>query len=269
MTRAMFLFLSKILPLFIYPLGLVCLLLIVALMLRRRVRWQTSLVVISLLVLWLGGNRIVAMSAARSLEWQYTPPASFANAQAIVVLGGGTRTQSFPRPMHEMNEAGDRLLYALRLYQAGVAPTILLSGGRAAYDSPNAGPPEAESMADILTTMGVPSQALLMESRSRNTYENAVESKKLMDAAGVERIILVTSALHMPRAAAIFRKQGIEIIPAPTDYLVTEADWEYYLRPDLSVQVFNLIPSADDLQLTSQAVKEMIGIGVYWLRGWL
>jgi uncharacterized SAM-binding protein YcdF (DUF218 family) len=73
----------------------------------------------------------------------------------------------------------------------------------------------------------------------------------------------------MPRAAAIFRKQGIEIIPAPTDYLVTEADWEYYLRPDLSVQVFNLIPSADDLQLTSQAVKEMIGIGVYWLRGWL
>lgn len=265
----MFLFLSKLFPLFVYPLGLVCALLVAALILRRHGKTRTALIVTSLLLLWLGGNRIVAMSVARSLEWQYTPPASFADAQAIVVLGGGTRGQSLPRPMHEMNEAGDRLLYALRLYRAGVAPTILLSGGRAAYDSPDAGPPEAESMADILTAAGIPPDALILESASHNTYENAVESKKLLAAAGAERIVLVTSALHMPRAAAIFRKQGMEVIPAPTDYLVTEADWEYYLRPDLSVQVFNLIPSADDLHLTSQAIKEMIGIGVYWLRGWL
>jgi uncharacterized SAM-binding protein YcdF (DUF218 family) len=265
----MFLFLSKILPLFVYPLGLACLLLGAALIVRRWRTWQSVLIASTFLLLWLGGNRLITMSLVRVLEWQYVTPSALPTAEVIVVLGGATRQQSYPRPTHEVNEAGDRLLHALRLYQQGKAPHLLLSGGAAAYDSPDTLAPEAEAMADLLMTMGVPKEALWLETRSRNTYENAVESKKLLDAANIQRVILVTSAMHMPRAAAIFRKQGFDVITAPSDYLVTEADWEYYLRPDLSVQVFNLVPSADDLALTSQAIKEMIGIAAYWLRGWL
>ena len=265
----MFLFFSKILPLFVYPLGLACVLLGTTLILWRRRTWQSLLIASALLLLWLGGNRLVTMSLVRALEWQTVAQVAPISAEVIVVLGGGTRQHSFPRSGSEVNEAGDRLLHALRLYQQGTAPHLLLSGGVGGYDNPNTQQPEAQAMAELLQMMGVPKEAFWLETRSRNTYENAVESKKLLDAANIRRIILVTSALHMPRAAAIFRKQGFEVIPAPTDYLVTQADWEYYLRPDLSVQVFNLVPSADDLALTSQALKELIGIATYWLRGWL
>jgi uncharacterized SAM-binding protein YcdF (DUF218 family) len=84
-------YLSKFLPLFVYPLGLACVLLALALVLRRRRRWQTALVALSLVTLWLGGNRLASMFLVRSLEWQYLPPREPPQAEAIVVLGGGTR----------------------------------------------------------------------------------------------------------------------------------------------------------------------------------
>jgi uncharacterized SAM-binding protein YcdF (DUF218 family) len=145
---------------------------------------------------------------------------------------------------------------------------VLVSGGIVGVDGP-AIEPGAEAMAELLALMGVPPSALWLEPLSRNTYENAVETKKLLDAEGIDRIILVTSALHMPRAAAIFAKQGYAIIPAPTDYKVTAADWDYYWAPDPSIQLFNLLPSARSLDLTAQALKEYIGIAVYRVRGWL
>ena len=124
-------------------------------------------------------------------------------------------------------------------------------------------------MAEILRTMGVPAGVIVMEPRSRNTWENAVETQVLLEEMGAQSVILVTSALHMPRAAAIFHKLEIPILPAPTDYLVTQSDWEFYLRPDAETWLFNLIPSADDLRLTSMAMKEAVGLFVYWMRGWV
>ena len=123
-------------------------------------------------------------------------------------------------------------------------------------------------MAEALVSMGVPPEAIIEENRSRNTWENVVNIQALLDDAGADDLILVTSALHMPRSLAIFRTQGLDPIPAPTDFLVTAADWEFFLRPDVEVQLFNLIPSADDLRLTSMALKELIGMAVYRLRGW-
>lgn len=265
----MFLFLSKLLPLLIYPVGLVCTLLVAAVLLRRRTRLLTALLAACFLLLWLGGNRIVTMAAARSLEWRYAPPAQFPQADAIVVLGGATRAQSWPRATDELNEGADRLIYAYRLWEAGVAPHLLLTGGHAAFVTPETTRSEAAGMAELLRTIGVPAEAIWLEEASFNTYENALLSKPILEEQGAERVVLVTSALHMPRAAAIFRKLGIDVIPAPTDYLVTQADWEHYLRPDPAVQAFNLIPSADDLELTSQVLKEYIGIAIYRLRGWL
>lgn len=265
----MFLFLSKFLPLLVYPVGLACVLLAAALVLRRRPRLLTALLVACFALLWLGGNRIVTMAAARSLEWRYVPPTETPRADAIVVLGGATRAQAWPRATDELNEGADRLIYAYRLYRAGAAPHLLLSGGNAAFVTPETPRSEAAAMAELLTLMGVPEEAIWLEDASFNTYENALLSREILAAQGAERVVLVTSALHMPRAAAIFRKQGIEIIPAPTDYLVTQADWEHYLQPDLALQLFNLVPSADDLELTSQVLKEYIGIAIYRLRGWL
>lgn len=268
----MFYVLSKFLPLVIYPLGLACVLLGLALWLRRRPRWRTAAVGGSLALLWLGSNRIVAMLLLSSLERRYLPSAAVRDyvvrADAIVVLGGGTRAHDYPRTSGEVNEAGDRLLYAARLYRQGVAPYLLLSGGRAGIVEA-ASVPGAETMAGILVEMGVPRESLWLEPVSRNTHENAVETAAMLRDKGMERIVLVTSASHMPRAVAVFSKTDLEVIPAPTDFQVTQEDWAYYTRLDPLIQLNNLLPRASDLERTTRALKEYVGILTYGLRGWL
>ena len=264
----MFLYLSKLLPLFIFPLSLACLLLSALLVLRRRPRWVLWLGLAALLLLWCGGNRLVSMVLARSLEWQYFPPSVLPQADVIVLLGGGEEPLSPPNSLPGINDDGDRIIYAAWLYQQGAAPHVLASGGVVGVDGP-ALQPGAEAMGQLLGVMGVPSDALWLETRSRNTYENAVETKKLLGPKGINRIILVTSALHMPRARAIFAKQGFDVIPAPTDYAVTEAAWRYYLTPDPAVQAFNFFPTTEALHTTMRAIREYAGIVVYRLRDWL
>jgi uncharacterized SAM-binding protein YcdF (DUF218 family) len=261
-------YLSKLLPLFVYPLGLACGLLVVALGLRRRSRWWTRLVALALVLLWLGGNKLVSLTLARSLEWRVPPLSEVPSAEVILVLGGATRSGADPRPLPEIGEAGDRLLYAAWLYQQGAAPRVLVSGGRAAWVSPSSHA-EAEHMATLLGLMDVPREAIWLETESRNTYENAVESVEILEREGVDRVILVTSALHMPRATRVFDRFDLDVIPAPTDYWVTEQEWAFYTQPNLGVQFLHLFPRADSLDVTTRAVKEYIGMVVYRLRGWL
>jgi len=265
-----FLYLSKFLPLFLYPAGLTFLLLALALLLRRHPRWQTRLIAVALVVLWLGGNRLTTMAVVRTLERRHVPPpdAGIPQAGAIVVLGGGTRSPEYPRPMAEVGEAGDRVLYAGYLYQNGAAPLIVVSGAALPWNGQNR-PTEAEAMVDLLMLTGVPRDAIVLEPHARNTYENAIESLKILDDLGVDNIILVTSALHMPRAYAIFAQLPLTVIPAPTDYAFTQADWDLYTQPKLSAQLLNLVPNADNLEVMTRALKEYIGIVVYRLRGWL
>ena len=139
----------------------------------------------------------------------------------IVVLGGGTLSAQYPRQTVEVDQAGDRLIYAAQLYHQGKAEHLLLSGGR--IDWISSGAPPAEDMAALLEMLGVPPQALWLESESRNTYENARNARLFLEPLGIRRILLVTSASHMPRSVALFEKQGFEVIPAPADFSVTQA----------------------------------------------
>lgn len=265
----MFLILSKILPLFVYPTGLACLLLTVSLFLRRESHWPRRLAGLALLLLWLGSNQMTAMAVTRSLEQQYLPPSEIPQADAIVLLGGGTRPQLAPRPLTEVSEAADRMLYAAWLYHQGKAPAILVSGGWS-VTSVQEGPPGSESMTAVLAMLGVPPEAIWQESASHNTYENALFSKELLQARGVTGpVLLLTSASHMPRSARIFARQGIEFIPVPTDYLVADAEWRYAFTGGPGVLLSNLLPSAGSMALMELALKEYVGTLVYWLRGYL
>jgi uncharacterized SAM-binding protein YcdF (DUF218 family) len=166
----------------------------------------------------------------------------------------------------EVNGAGDRLLYTAFLYQQGKAERILVSGGLIDWIArPNT---PAQDMAALLEMMGVPAQALWLQSDSRNTYEDALYSARMLKDNGILRVLLVTSAGHMLRAVKLFQAQGIEVIPLPTDYTVTQAGWEQMTKPDLRVQILNLLPNAENLAMTSRVLKEYIGILVYELRGW-
>ncbi len=263
----MFLFLSKLLPLFIYPLGLSCLCLIVAIFtLWKRPVIAAISIGLALILLLVGSNGWVASQVVRSLEWQHLPPTELPEAEAIVVLGGATRPQIPPRPWVDVMDAGDRPLHAARLYLQGKAPIIILSGGRINWR--NGGPAESADMAKLIQAMGVPAAAILQDPSSLNTYENAVNVKKILEEQGIRRILLVTSAMHMPRSLRIFQKQGIEAIPAPTDFLITERDLQDSASTPESV-ILNAIPDADSLQHLTRALKEYIGTLIYRLRGWL
>lgn len=218
------------------------------------------------MVLLLASNNWVAHGLVQSLEWQHLPPKILPTADAIVILGGATKSAFPPRPGVDLSEAGDRVLYGGQLYREGKAPIVISSGGRVAWRG--GGPAESADMAEILKTVGVPSSAILQDPASLNTYQNAVNVKKIMQERGIRRILLVTSAMHMPRSLRIFQRQGIDAIPAPTDFLVSQQEIE---EPNSSPQaiILSLMPDTERIDRTTRALKEYIGMAVYRLRGWL
>jgi uncharacterized SAM-binding protein YcdF (DUF218 family) len=265
----MFLFLSKFLPLFVYPVGLVFLLLWAAFVYSEKHEIARRIILFAVLVLWVSGNSWSAMALGRSLEWRYLPLAETPRAQVMVVLGGGTEPALYPRSTVEINGAGDRLVMAALLYQQGAADKILVSGGGINWMDQRQ-MSIAEEMAQLLVLMGVPREAILLQERSANTYEDALYCAEVLAEMDVAEIILVTSAMHMPRSVALFEHQGLSVIAAPTDFKVTEAAWNAIYRPANAESVlFALIPNAGDIGTTTNAMKEYIGMFIYSLRGWM
>ncbi|MGB7522413.1 MAG: hypothetical protein WA896_22510 [Spirulinaceae cyanobacterium] len=130
----MFLYLSKLIPLFLYPLGLACLLLFIALVLAWKFPRRLPIPVgLALIILLLSSNGWVSNEIVRSLEWQHLPPQEIPQADAIVILGGSTRPQSPPRATVEIAEQGDRVIYGGYLYQQNKAPLIIPAGGRISW----------------------------------------------------------------------------------------------------------------------------------------
>ncbi|GAB6388357.1 YdcF family protein [Stutzerimonas marianensis] len=202
------------------PPGGLLLLLLVGWWLRRRApRLAAGCFVAGFGGLWLMSLPVTVEWAARQVE---TEPALARSdwaragqlAQAIVVLGAG-REQADPgwgsdQPSHI---ALERLRYASRLAKSTGLP-ILASGGLHYGEPPSEALLAAEALQRDFST-----QTRWLEERSRTTWENAVESAEILKAAGVERVLLVTSASHMPRARWCFEQVGLQVIPAPMGFL--------------------------------------------------
>lgn len=257
--------LSKILPLLVFPLGLTGLLILLALFLQRS-RWQKGVLILAFLLLTLAGSRWVTLQLARGLEWQYSPPQGPVQADVIVVLASNSLPARFPRAIPEVGEVGDRLIFAAYLYQQGAAPLILHSGGAELAQA------DLESGGDVrrlLEIMGVPPEAVLLETGSHNTHENALACQQLLAERGLRRVLLVTSAAHMPRAAGAFRRAGVEVIPAPTGYTATQGDAGISLHSGITNFLVSLLPNADNFKTTTRMLNEYLGLLIYRLRGWL
>lgn len=259
------LFLSKLLPLFIYPIGLSCLLIIIAIVLIIKKRSRRALIPmgLALVILLISSSGWFSTWLVRSLEQQYLPATNLQPFPAIVLLGGATGSKLEPRPWVDISDEGDRVLHTANLYRQGLAPLIIPTGGRIAWRGP--GDSEASDMSQILQTMGVPESAIVLEPKALNTYENAVNVQEILKERKIDRFLLVTSAAHMPRSMMIFRKLGMDPTAAPTDYTRTD--------PESSITGFQdfllgLLPDAELLRDTNRAIKEYIGIWVYRLKGW-
>ena len=262
------LFLSKLLPLFIYPIGLSCILLLISIVLifKRRSRRALIPMGLALVILLVSSSGWFSTLLVRSLEQQYLPAVFPINAeplQAIVLLGGATGSQLAPRPWIHISDEGDRVLHAAKLYREGRAPLIIPTGGRIAWRGP--GDSEAADMSQLMQTMSVPEASIVLEPNALNTYENAVNVQGILNERKIENFWLVTSAAHMPRSMMIFRKLGMNPIAAPTDYTRTDLESRINSPQDF---LLNLFPDAENLRDTNRTIKEYIGILVYRLKGW-
>jgi uncharacterized SAM-binding protein YcdF (DUF218 family) len=255
-------YLGKLATQVIYPLPLSILLALVALLLLWRKQHRTAGMVLatSVAILWASSTQVVALALGNSLDRQFPPilPADLPEAGAIVVLGGGLRMPVSPELWSDLGSGSDRMLHAARVYHAGKAPFIVASGGGMPWSRSQ--DVAANGMADLLVEWGVPRSAILIEPDSRNTYENALRTKLLLDANEIEEVLLVTTAMHMPRALAVFRSAGIRSHPAATDYKALS---------DPSGTFLSWVPSVINLGMTEAVIKEYLGHAVYRLRGWI
>ena len=239
------------------PLSLCLLIVPVGLLLRRRwPRLGATLCVLGFGWLLLWSLPVPSSALGRTLEqtWPQQAETELPDVDAIVVLGGGVGRNSWGI---NLNAASDRVWFAARLYRAGRAPLVVLTGGTISELGMDW--PEAPAMATFLHDLGVPQSAILLESESQTTHENAILTEPLLRERGIKRILLVTSALHMPRALATFRKLDLDVIAAPTDF---EAE------PPSGYWLLRWLPDADALESSSRALKEYLGLWVYRLRGW-
>jgi len=258
--------LSRLITPLLSPLGLAVVLGLVVLARMPRRTWQRRVLGASLALLFVAGNHYASMVLARSLERRYLPIAAGVHADAIVTLGGAAAPAVPPRQGIELIETSDRLLHAARLFRRGVAPLVQVAAGLPGLSGPD--DPTAESdMTTLLREFGVPREAMLEERRSRNTYENALESRRLLEPRGIRRIVLVTSAVHMQRAVATYCAQGFVVIPAPTDYAVVNLPFEPFADGVATFLEAALVPDAESLAQTTRALREWIGLAVYRLAG--
>jgi len=256
------LFLSKLLPQLIYPLSLFIWLAILAgaAIWFERKRLAVAMLSAAIVVLWIVSTPAFSNYFRAGLERTYLPTAvsESPTANAIVILGGAVSGPVYPRIDVDLNDGADRVLHAARLYRAGKATFIIATGGNILWLGGSG--PEAPAISTLLQEWGVPEHAILLESDSVNTRENAINTKRILDERELDMVLLVTSALHMPRALAAFRAAGVKAAPSPTDYEVVDRQ---------GVTILDFLPDAGALEGTTRAMKEYLGYAVYWMRGWI
>ncbi|AKS42748.1 YdcF family protein [Wenzhouxiangella marina] len=251
---------AELLDFLIYPLGtfFAALLLGLLLLFLRRRAWGAICMAAGLAWLTIWSMPLFSDWAIERFEAAYPPQAAevVEPAQAIVVLGGGLfHRQGWVYP--DGNVAVDRYWHAARLYQAGRAPLIVVAGGHSPDRQGQTS--EAEAGRAYLLALGVPNEAIVLESESSTTHENAINVAALARVRGWDELILVTSALHMRRSLAAFRSAGLDPVPAATDYHWGETTGSW---------TRNLLPNANSLRDSTRLIHEIVGLWYYRLKGW-
>lgn len=247
------LLINKILPMVVLPLGLSLWLLVAGMVFRRRL-----LIGVGILVLGMFSMPVVGNSLMRAVEgWaSRLPVRALHNADAVVVLSGMVN-QIEGAPLGEWGEAVDRFEGGIEVFRAGKAPVIVFTRGQVPWQS-NA-VPEGELLAKRAMLLGVPAKAILLTAIAGNTADEAVSAAKIfgVKSGGSKKIILVTSAFHMRRAAMQFEKAGFHVERYPVDFQVGD-------KSDMTVLDF--LPDPEGLAMSSKALREMIGWVFYFVK---
>ncbi|MDA9880520.1 YdcF family protein [Candidatus Pelagibacter sp.] len=243
-------YLHKILPLIFSPLFFIITLIIFGLILSSK---KISFAGVAILVIF--SMPIVSGKLIAYLETDYEliKPSKVESADAVVVLSGMVQTIRAKNGLdYEWGGAVDRFFKGIDLFNLDKAPILIFTDGKLPW---SIGVPEGEYLRDVAIDLGVPKKDILLTKNVENTDQEAKAVKKLL-LLDNPKVILVTSAFHMPRAQLVFEAAGINVIPFPVDFR-NEAQ---------KITFISFIPSADSFKATSFFVREMIGRTYYNLK---
>jgi len=263
----MFYFFSKTLNYLLTPVGWLVAVLLLAFYTKNPVR-RRRLIGVGLAILWLFGNSVLINEL--TLLWEY-PIQKITTRRgtvdvgvpiAVLLTGGMVNiSKDVAADRFLLGHEADRAGQALYLYKTGAIQKILISGGPG--DLPFQRRPvsdEGQMTARFLVMAGVQPADIVLEPKSRNTHENALFSARMLhDRFKTNRCILVTSAMHMRRAVACFKKENVEVTPFPGGFLSSRRSFE----PGEYI-----LPHGQTFAESFALVKEVVGYVVYWVVGY-
>lgn len=221
-------------------------------------KYKKNIQIIALSFLYICSNSFIVDEVGRWWE-KYPVPKIEKTQELAIVLGGIGRIDPTLKRI-EFTSSADRLLKALELYHQRKVKRILITGGSGSILHPE--DKEAMYIYQYLKNINIPDSVILIENESKNTYENAVFSAKLLDSLHIPKsnIVLVTSAYHLRRSIAVFEKQGFQnIIPFPAER--TSGPRKFELD-------HCLLPHPDTMSTLYKYIHEWIGFIIYKIKSY-
>jgi len=255
----MFFYLSKVLLFSINPFIWVLVLLSVSVFSKRK-KLKKKTLIVGLILLFVFSNNVIFLEFTRLWEEQGTKIENVKQYNVGVVLGGIAEYNNDLERL-SIRRGGDRIWQAIHLYHVGKIDKILISGDSGYMV--DKGLNEAKQLKELMVQEQIPSDDILIETISKNTYQNALESKKVLDnTPEKESVLLITSALHMKRSIACFRKVGFtDFDYFTTDHFTGESRSYYFDQ--------YIIPNESVLTDWHRLIHEWVGYVTYWVMGYI
>ncbi|OIQ97940.1 hypothetical protein GALL_199890 [mine drainage metagenome] len=250
----MFFIISKVLSFLIAPIAWIIILLLWMIITKSKTaKKKLSVVIICIAILF--SNYFLYQQFALWWQPKRVTLEKGNHYSAGILLGGFANFDIHKQGF--FTESADRFIQTEKLYHQGFIQKIIMTGGSGALIDNEA--KEADFVKNELIASGVAEKDIIIENNSRNTFENAVFTKRIIDSLQLKGpFVLLTSAIHMPRSVKIFQKAKINVIPFPTDFHVIDSklNWDEYIIPDLKL--------LNEWQYT---IHEIVGIVAYKLTG--
>ena len=242
-------YINKILPIIVSPLGLIIILLFLSIFRKKMLPTVMGLMILIILSL-----PIVSGQLIKFLEQNYTftNPNEIVGADTVIVLSGMVRPIKHNSGVqYEFSDAVDRIFAGINLLKLGKAQKIVLTRGKLPW---SIGVPEGEFLAEFIQSQGIDPNRILLTEIVQNTNDEAKAISKMLPINS--EIILVTSAFHMPRAEKVFQNQNLKVIPYPVDFRSSEK----------KIDILDFLPQALAFQDSNFYFREIIGRAYYSLR---
>ena len=255
----MFFFLSKTLSYLVMPLTIIAVLLLMSRVIVHTL-WRKRLLWSGLILFFVFSNGFIANELMKRWEVDARAYDTMHHYKLGIVLTGAVIPELMPDDRVYFSKGADRVVHTVQLYKLGLIDKILISGGSARII--DIGEREADQIRDVMVLMGVPDSVIMLDNQTRNTHESAVEVKSMLARAGytARDCLLITSAFHMRRSLACYRKVGLPLDTFSTDFYAHQSI--YY--PDSF-----LIPKIEALIIWHKLVHEWIGFAAYWIAGYV